>query len=64
MRRLLDDVLEGKSGGSVRPGDLGDDTGNEPFRYDLLKPASIERVFKVFSDGAWGGIAGARCSFR
>lgn len=52
MRRLLDDVLEGKSGGSVRPGDLGDDTGNEPFRYDLLKPASIERVFKVFSDGA------------
>lgn len=63
MRRLRDDVLDGKSGGRVRPGDLGDDIGIDPFLYDLLKPASIERVFRVFNDGAWGGIAGARCSF-
>lgn len=28
-------------------------------RYDLLKPASIERVLSVFSDGPrWGGTAG------
>lgn len=67
MRRLRDDVLDGKSGGRVRPGDRGDDIGIDPFLswflYDLLKPASIERVFSVFNDGAWGGIAGARCSF-
>lgn len=44
-KRLRDDVLDGKSGGSVRPGECGDDIGNEPFLYDLLNPASIERVF-------------------
>lgn len=62
--RLRDDVLDGRSGGSVRPGDLGDVTGTDPLRYDLLNPASIERVFSVLSDGACGGIAGARCSLR
>lgn len=64
IRRLRDDVLDGRSGGSVRPGDLGDDIGIDPLRYDLLKPASIERVLRVLSDGACGGMAGARCSFR
>lgn len=36
--RLRDDVLDGKSGGSVRPGgECGDvDIGSEPFLYDLL----------------------------
>lgn len=64
MRRLRDDVLDGRSGGSVRPGDFGEGIGSDPLcLYDLLKPASIERVFKVFNPGACGGIAGARCSF-
>ncbi len=45
---LLLDVLLGKSGGSV-PGLCGEI--GTPFLYDLLKPASIERVFNVLSDG-------------
>lgn len=58
-------MLDGKSGGKVRPGECGDDIGNEPFRYDLLNPASIDRVFSSYEcGGACGGTAGARCSLR
>lgn len=53
IKRRRDDVLDGRSGGSVRPGEWGDGIGNDPLlRYDLLKPASIERVFRVLIDGA------------
>lgn len=56
-------MLLGRSGGSV-PGPCGDI--GAPFRYDLLNPASIDRVFSVFKDGPprWGGTTGGSIRFK
>lgn len=67
--RLFDDELFADSDGTEwLGGDREDGIGKEPFLYDLLQQASIERDsdrhFKEFIEIACGGTAGARVSLR